>query len=490
MNKYLAQAILCIALILFSATNLSGQVTIGSKQPPLAGALLDLKEDGTTTKGLGLPRVSLKDPYSLDDVGGGSSAADKEAHTGLLIYNPDANNELCPGLYVWDSERWQMVPGDGRALKVNTSIQANSFIIPLGHHVEVPITKAINMWATHTSLSSVATLNTADLLNDAEAELLWQDNPNLFRKIALTKKADGTIVMRLTLDCQGALHEAGNALVAIRIPGTDGLDAQGKTPIRWSWHLWVTDYDPDTKKNGTTYAHNNGTPGGDYEFMDRRLGALSGAEDDPKTIGMAYQWGRKDPFPPQSDFIGTPTTLYDIDGTVIPSTSETIDGILVKSTPATSGTSNNLANSIKEPQYFYNGNGWYASHRSQPSLDDGLWKLYTNQGGKTEFDPCPEGWRVPIDKNNQNPHTNLSNVLPDTYGALHPDYGYIPYTGSRSQGGGLMYPIASSTNQTYEWGGAEQWGTAYYQSAEIMGGSIYSVAMQEGWGIPVRCMKE
>ena len=35
--------------------------------------------------------------------------------------------------------------------------------------------------------------------------------------------------------------------------------------------------------------------------MDRNLGALSAAADDPLSNGLFYQWGRKDPFMGSSD---------------------------------------------------------------------------------------------------------------------------------------------------------------------------------------------
>lgn len=40
--------------------NLNSQITIGSSEKPADGALLDLKQEGITTKGLGLPKVQLK----------------------------------------------------------------------------------------------------------------------------------------------------------------------------------------------------------------------------------------------------------------------------------------------------------------------------------------------------------------------------------------------------------------------------------------------
>ncbi len=50
-----------LSFVLSTTTLLNAQVTIGSLDKPIDGALLDLKESGTTTKGLSLPRVELKE---------------------------------------------------------------------------------------------------------------------------------------------------------------------------------------------------------------------------------------------------------------------------------------------------------------------------------------------------------------------------------------------------------------------------------------------
>lgn len=94
--------------IFFCATVLNAQVTIGSGEPPHAGALLDLKEnaDGSSRKGLLLPRVALKatnDPTPL-------AAHEK----GMTVYNtvtsaPSVSSAyyVSPGLYYNDGTKWE-----------------------------------------------------------------------------------------------------------------------------------------------------------------------------------------------------------------------------------------------------------------------------------------------------------------------------------------------------------------------------------------------
>lgn len=81
-----------------SSFSLYSQVTIGSKFAPRAGALLDLKQkeitDGgvTSTKGLGMPRVSL---VALDQLEPCTVTNDdnKKASVGLTVYNVNDNSD-------------------------------------------------------------------------------------------------------------------------------------------------------------------------------------------------------------------------------------------------------------------------------------------------------------------------------------------------------------------------------------------------------------
>lgn len=97
------------------------QVTIGSNEEPNTGALLDLKmnngKDVNSSKGLGLPRVELKNIRTEKDLGKTMGAAQDNTlnhldHIGLVVYNIGMNIEseetrFCPGIHVWDGEKWQ-----------------------------------------------------------------------------------------------------------------------------------------------------------------------------------------------------------------------------------------------------------------------------------------------------------------------------------------------------------------------------------------------
>ena len=97
-------------LLLTSPIKVFSQVTIGSSVPPAKGALLDLKQnnDGSSNKGLALPRVELAANNILTVASGSTEEIN---HIGLVVYNTKTivtNKEelLCPGVHVWNGKRW------------------------------------------------------------------------------------------------------------------------------------------------------------------------------------------------------------------------------------------------------------------------------------------------------------------------------------------------------------------------------------------------
>lgn len=152
-----------------------------------------------------------------------------------------------------------------------------------------------------------------------------------------------------------AKFKAGNAVIAAK-------DASGN--ILWSWHIWLTD-----KPSKHTYNNGAGV------MMDRHLGATSYQPGELGSLGLFYQWGRKDPFLNSSRIDAcqaAKSTLTWPDA--VPTSAET-------------GT---VAYAIANPTVFISADDDNCYDWHYATRDDSLWKAQ-----KTIYDPCPSGWRVP-----------------------------------------------------------------------------------------------
>ena len=187
--------------------------------------------------------------------------------------------------------------------------------------------------------------NSSESVGDAASvEVLWETYNSLEEVVK------GTVVSSVSIEGNHIVMEIpkdarhGNALVAVK-------DAAGV--ILWSWHIWVTDFDPEV----TAQTYISGAI-----MMDRNLGALRATPGDPSVNGMFYQWGRKDPLLGAYDsnnFISTyPANVKKYAGTS--------DYQSVEYT---------IQNPVEVPYVFNPADSWSYN--------------------KTIYDPCPVGWRVP-----------------------------------------------------------------------------------------------
>ncbi|MDR1199850.1 MAG: hypothetical protein LBK94_12715 [Prevotellaceae bacterium] len=215
----------------------------------------------------------------------------------------------------------------------------------------------------------------------ASAKILWQDyydnGTGLIDSIALDA-TKSKVVFRTS-----ETFIPGNALIAVYDDNEN---------ILWSWHIWM----PAVEITSLQSEMN-------YEIMNVNLGALTDEAANPKSYGMLYQWGRKDPFPASATLTGTTTTagapLYDMNG----------NSVAIQNSSWTDLASNNILYSIQNPavcisnmaQYSTSGD-WLEAGKST----DALWGNangnekdangdYINKGTKSCYDPCPVGWRVP-----------------------------------------------------------------------------------------------
>jgi len=110
-KKQLWMAALLLAAA-FLASPIKAQVTIGSLTQPDVNSLLDLKQAGTTTKGVLPPRVALSSTTS-------NSPMTAPIANGMTVYNTVTAGDVTPGYYYWDASlptpKWIRVGNGGTA---------------------------------------------------------------------------------------------------------------------------------------------------------------------------------------------------------------------------------------------------------------------------------------------------------------------------------------------------------------------------------------
>lgn len=242
----------------------------------------------------------------------------------------------------------------------------NCFIVPPGGRVHIPTDGVYKAWAQMDEFERMP-------IPDGEitAEVLWQDEMGVMTersvKVMNADKRDKAYIVVETG------NKAGNAVVAMKANGE----------IYWSWHIWCTDYDPNLEEGQQEF---NG-----YTWMDRNLGATYNNYDEKQggieSKGFLYQWGRKDPFPPAKGWLYTEPEeeLYSVTGEIKP---------ITKIGVSTSDI-NNISGAVNNPMAYYIAPSqllWFSYSTKYPYL----WN--TKSGKKTIFDPCPDGWRVPVGK--------------------------------------------------------------------------------------------
>ena len=151
-----------------------------------------------------------------------------------------------------------------------------------------------------------------------------------------------------------------------------------------------------------------------------------------------YQWGRKDPFPGDRILRGTNQTdynrfdskpIYDAAGTLLTEGAQS-GGTGIRTIRTSEDlTRTNFAKSIFSPMHFLLADDWFPS--KEPLKVEACDTLWCGARGKTPFDPCPEGWCVPADKNGLFAWNGLDKATTD-YSPL----GVFPYAGFRYRVGG------------------------------------------------------
>lgn len=308
---------------------------------------------------------------------------------------------------------------DEEVIWLNNVGEDNCYILhPDGNGVRIPVSQA--------NKDKTIRIGAIDVL---EAEVLWTDTPYpvgdancVIRSVSVSGTGSNGYLEVI------ANKVWGNALVAVKVNGT----------IRWSWHIWVCEYDPAE----SAYHYTNGN--WDLIIMDRNIGALSNESDNPKSIGSTYQWGRKDPFPGASDFNSTvPFTIYDKEGNP--------KNIIY--TPAVGQSI--LEASIEQPVTYIQGagtyNNWYGTEwnsRREDLLED-------FEGDVSPYDPCPDGWTMNLERSFWD-YMNSGFTFVNEPGGISCELGFWPTAGNRNHTGAFV----SQTGIGYYWLGSSNYGDA------------------------------
>jgi hypothetical protein len=296
--------------------------------------------------------------------------------------------------------------------------------------------------------------------------IIWEDAANLVTLYGATGTGFTGPAALATVSIPA--NASGNAVV-----GVMKTSGSGANTILWSWHLWITGYNPDN-----TYVSFNS-----LNWMDRNLGASSNGGTG--SIGSYYQWGRKDPFPAQNGFTGIEPYIYH---QYWPNEASLTGGYFKGSDVLNNPSTSTLPLTIQYPWKFYTFTNsttfdWYSSTTSQ---DHDLWGGVSNT--KKIYDPCPSGWRVPLNGFWDPLFTSNFVYSSATHGCS--------YTGSPS----FFYPVtgwrtsnANITNiDTGEYWSASQY-SPYPYSRAFQFGSNSVVPQSYGTrtdAFQVRCVKQ
>ena len=226
----------------------------------------------------------------------------------------------------------------------------------------------------------------------------------------------------------------GNVVVGVKVNNI----------IMWSWHIWITDYDPNiyvtpvdgkyiyTVKNGSLHRYKDSPSAANKVWskapttnevgyangfiMDRNLGARTNGSNRWTDFGLFYQFGRKDPFVMSSAggsgqfYLGGTDLTFVLNSEADDPAQRRI--INDNATYLSADSYKNIRFSVTHPRVFIayssgsNGN-WTTN---DDDLGDGgitsyKWndrKIWTHTGDqallelkKSIYDPCPAGWKVP-----------------------------------------------------------------------------------------------
>ena len=253
----------------------------------------------------------------------------------------------------------------------------------------------------------------------------------------------------------------GNAVIAAK---------NSSGTILWSWHIWLTDQPQEQ-----VYYNNAGT------MMDRNLGATATTKGSVYSLGLLYQWGRKDPF---------------LGSSSISSNSKAASTITWPSAVTSSSSNGTIDYAVQHPTTFISYNSSYSYYDWYHGSDNARWGV-----SKTKYDPCPPGWKVPSGGSSgvwakaygssssftktydsTNKGTDFSGYFGSASSIWYPDAGYLYYSGGS---------LSSVGSYGYYWSSTKSGTSAYRLYMSTSSTSVNPVSSTyPAYGCSVRCVKE
>ncbi|MDR0428110.1 MAG: hypothetical protein LBH12_05855 [Dysgonamonadaceae bacterium] len=477
--------LLTLTLVMISAASAKAQVTIGVREEPNEGALLDLKEglnvgNTTSTKGLGLPRVSLTRsdklypmlPLEYD-------AAENDRHIGLVVYNANYGPQ---GAYVWNGTKWvslntgevPRVPGTGsfagkRCFDIasgNDGIYGcGTLALRENYSQKVDFSEQADREQVYTFKPSGTVSNVYFIYFDSSGQAIERIEPggDYSGTVTAGTPCDVTVYYKPTLQTKLQDVERKQALKPeLYVAYHDEADNSDK-------YLKLTVNLQDCACCGAPT-----DSGGWLTFMCHNLGAddqldpftwqTNGNTVDNDIKGALYQWGRVSDGHQYRASATVSGAVSVFDGNGQPTGNAEGKFILTNSAP------NNWRDPLKNDLW---GDGNTTDNENVP---------------KSANDPCPAGWKVPSRKQWASiPNSSFvydSSNSNSTYGCTIGDALYLPAGGFRNyNAGGLTF------------------NGCHYWSSTITGSSAYIMSIKDAtpnknnpderaFGNAVRCVAE
>lgn len=349
---------------------------------------------------------------------------------------------------------------------------------------------------------------------EAACDWLWQDETGVVSNVGFDE-LPGAVDLGAAANCFIVSAPGNYKFKAVKGDGSavDGVDgyvyftagaAKGNAVIAalvnrqvaWSWHIWRTDA-PAEKEAAAGCT-----------ILDRNLGATSVTPGDVSSYGLYYQWGRKDPFVGAKELGINSNMTGSSEPEAFGSLTATYEKNTIGETEYTFGvTANNdsqisdcIAYTIQNPTKFIrhtqqiNNSGSGTWFNAEASNFEDLWGGISKQ--KSVYDPCPAGYKIPIDSREVWKDFNADQVeaTETTFGGTI-NGAFYACAGQRNDEGKLsqlgIYAKAqsatwSATKKAYimQLGYNKSFTGSYKASFTNMGQNSLAIA------VPVRCVKE